>query len=110
MIGDNSITAFAYIGILTVAIVGIMAGIFVISHLCDLLGKVIKKLKYKNRIKNRFAGTPTAKCYCIDCKYHSLNGKCDIFYNHNTNNDFFCSFAQPNDIDYFVTEDLSNGL
>ena len=82
MIGDNSITAFAYIGLLTVIIVGITAGIFIISHLCDLLGKVIKKLKYKNRIK-RFAGTPTAKCYCIDCKYR-LNGECDMLYNHNS--------------------------
>lgn len=78
MIGDNSINAFAYIGLLTVVIVGITAGIFIISHLCDLLGKVIKKLKlkYKNRIK-RF------ECYRIDCKYR-LNGKCDMLYNHNT--------------------------
>lgn len=93
MIGDNSITAFAYIGILTVAIVGIMAGIFVISHLCGLLDKVIKKLKYKNRIKNRFAGTPIAKCYCKDCKFH-IDGICTNLANIYTANEFFCCLAQ----------------
>lgn len=35
------------------------------------LSELIDRLKWEYRYKHRFDKPPTAKCYCIDCRYHN---------------------------------------
>lgn len=59
------------------------------------LRELIDKLKCNYRVKHRFDKPPTAKCYCIDCKYHSeVVGRCCRF-NMNTADNWFCWDAEP---------------
>ena len=65
------------------------------------LKKWANNLVYRNRIKHRFGKPPTAKCYCIDCKYHdNKNGRCSGLgefvsgYKY-TEDNWFCYNADP---------------
>ena len=35
----------------------------------------IDRLKYDYKVKHRFDKPPTAKCYCVDCRYHNDDTK-----------------------------------
>lgn len=56
----------AFIGITTIMVCTyfIMYGVFV------AVKDLIHKAKYRYLCKHRFDKLPTAKCYCVDCKYH----------------------------------------
>lgn len=86
----------------------VMGVIFLVSLIALLIGGLyiafvewIDDLKYKYRIKHRFDKPPTAKCYCIDCKYH--NNKTNRCYRFGettkeyrcTADNWFCWEAEP---------------
>ena len=59
------------------------------------LKKLVNNLVCRNRIKHRFDKPPTAKCYCIDCKYHdNETGRCGGF-GEFIADDRFCWKADP---------------
>lgn len=59
---------FASIGVIATSfIVGI--ALFVLIE--EFIEIVINNRKYKKKLKSRFDGGPTAKCFCNDCRYYS---------------------------------------
>ena len=48
----------------------VIAGCLFIGIYCAVC-ELIDKLKREYQYKHRFDKSPTARCYCIDCKYHS---------------------------------------
>lgn len=59
---------FVSIGVIATSfIVGI--ALFVIIE--EFIEIVVNNRKYKKKLKNRFDGGPTAKCFCKDCRYYS---------------------------------------
>ena len=56
------------------ALIGAVASLAIIGCMLAFawmyLLEFIDKAKYKYRYKHRFDKSPTAKCYCIDCRYH----------------------------------------
>lgn len=59
------------------------------------LKKWINNLVCRNRIGHRFGKPPTAKCYCIDCKYHDNETcRCGSF-GEFIADDRFCWKADP---------------
>ena len=83
------------------AIVGAICSIAFIGYalvfaaLLSYLGGFIDKAKYKYRYKHRFDKPPTAKCYCIDCKYHdNETDRCSSF-GEFIADDRFCWKADP---------------
>lgn len=67
----------------------------------QLLLDWIGTLKHQYRYKHRFDKPPTAKCYCIDCVYHSDDtGRCWRFGETTkeyrcTADNWFCWEAEP---------------
>ena len=67
------------------------------------LEEFIDEAKHKYRYKHRFDKPPTAKCYCIDCKYHdNKNGRCSglgefISGYKYTEDNWFCYNADPSE-------------
>lgn len=59
------------VGGLTLFVIGWFAIICALSGIMEL----IRKLRRKRQIKNRFKKPPTAKCYCVDCVYHDSETK-----------------------------------
>ena len=81
------------IGYLTIIV--IVIGIFLL--LVELIKFGFENLKRIYKYKHRFDKKPTAKCYCIDCKYHNNSvGRCFAFdkYQH-TDDNWFCWKASP---------------
>ena len=82
------------------ALIGAVASLAVIGCMLAfawmyLLG-FIDEVKHKYRYKHRFDKPPTAKCYCIDCKYHdNKNGLCSILNYSYTADSWFCYNADP---------------
>ena len=83
------------------AIIGAICSIAFIGYalvfaaLLLYLGEFIDKAKYKYRYRHRFNKPPTAKCYCIDCKYHdNETGRCGGF-GEFIADDRFCWKADP---------------
>lgn len=69
--------------------------VLVFAALLLYLGDFIDKAKYKYRYKHRFNKPPTAKCYCIDCKYHdNETSRCGGF-GEFIADDRFCWKADP---------------
>ena len=69
--------------------------VLVFAALLLYLGEFIDKAKYKYRYKHRFDKPPTAKCYCIDCKYHdNETSRCSGF-GEFIADDRFCWKADP---------------
>ena len=59
------------------------------------LKKWINNLVCRNKIRHRFGKLPTAKCYCIDCKYHdNETSRCSGF-GEFIADDRFCWKADP---------------
>ena len=60
----------------------------------------VKEKIYEYQIQHRFDKTPTARCYCIDCKYRvQKDRRCLRFTNCYTDDFGFCSNAKPKPID-----------
>lgn len=85
------------------ALVGFACTLIIIYELLVLLKDTIIdyhiRQKSKRIIKHRFSKPPTAKCYCIDCKYHSM--ETDLCYRdgrRHTADTQFCSDAEPRKI------------
>lgn len=60
-------SAFMQIGFATVTIVVGLLSLIVLSG----LEKLIELAMDNYKCKHRFSKKPLAKCYCVDCKYHS---------------------------------------
>ena len=56
-------------------IMGIVATFAIVVGLCIAtyygLAELIDRWKWEYQYKHRFDKPPTAKCYCVDCKYHN---------------------------------------
>lgn len=85
------------------ALFGLGCTIIIIYELFGLLKDNITdyliRQKSKRIIKHRFNKPPTAKCYCIDCKYHGMDN--DLCYRdgrRHTADTEFCSDAEPRKI------------
>ena len=59
--------------------VGVLSLIVIIPIFLEELGNnisdKIRKIKYEYKYKHRFDNPPTAKCYCVDCRYYKINLK-----------------------------------
>lgn len=60
------IRIFASIGVISLFIFAVAA----IAVLTTLVEEAAEKRRYRKRIKTRFKGGPTAKCFCKDCRYY----------------------------------------
>ena len=84
-----------------VMLIGYLTIIFIIIGVLILLVELVKfgleNLKRIYKYKHRFDKKPTAKCYCIDCKYHdNFIGSCFGFdRHHHTADNWFCWKASP---------------
>ena len=58
---------FASIGVISTFVVGVT----LLAIIVEIVGYAVKNHKYKKRLKNRFKGGTTAKCFCKDCRYYS---------------------------------------
>ena len=65
---------FCVMGIATV----IMMAAFVVWSLVLAMQHLVEHLVTSHKIKHRFAGKPTAKCWCRDCRWHKTDGTCSI--------------------------------
>lgn len=83
---------FAGIGVIcTFTLCGFLFGMFMI-----FIQEKIRILKRRYQYKHRFDKPPTAKCYCIDCKHHGKDGKCNDFVMYiKTEDEWFCWRAEP---------------
>lgn len=71
------IKIFASIGVVSVFIIVVTA----IAVLTTLAEEAAEKRRYQKKLKSRFKGGPTAKCFCKDCDYYCERCKPDK-YNH----------------------------
>ena len=88
---DEFKTAFALIGALT----SIVVLCFLAAAVAYGIKEGIKLFYYSQKVKHRFDKPPTAKCYCVDCKMHSENGRCGKFDGWSTADNWFCWDAIP---------------
>lgn len=71
--------------------------------------EIVAKFMHRRKIKHRFDGGPTAKCFCKDCKYYSEynasdkynygSGTCNAHKNWGVADDWFCWNATPLPLD-----------
>ena len=61
------VRTFTCIGI----IASIILGIALCTGISIFIEGAVNNYKYKKRLKSRFDGGPTAKCFCKDCRYYS---------------------------------------
>lgn len=85
----------ALIGILALLCVGVSIGMAVFYSISEW----IEDKKYEYNYKHRFDKSPTAKCYCVDCKYYNVeNHRCYGFHedsNRLVADSCFCYRAEP---------------
>lgn len=84
----------SWIGIL------VIAGCVVMMIYCafDALRGVVHGWRWTYKYKHRFDKPPTAKCYCKDCKWHSVkDNKCGnvTWADRHTPDNGFCYEAEP---------------
>jgi hypothetical protein len=72
-----TVKIFASIGVIATFILVVMFVALIISGIEVL----VNDRRYNKRIKNRFKGGPTAKCFCKDCEFYNETSKPDK-YNH----------------------------
>lgn len=90
----NFIAIFTIIGILCT----ITALIMVIMVLIERIKDIIDHYKRKYQQKHRFDKPPTAKCYCIDCKYRTEYEECCVLGGcFKVADNWFCWKAEPKD-------------
>lgn len=70
---------------------------FLFAAIYSELRELIDRCRYNYRVKHRFDKPPTAKCYCIDCKYHcNETRRCYRFTEtRHTADNWFCWEATP---------------
>ena len=64
----------------------------------DALRGLVRGLRLQYKYKHRFDRQPTAKCYCKDCKWHSVkDNKCSnvTWADRHTPDNGFCYDAEP---------------
>lgn len=82
---------FAVIGVLTLAAFAFA----LLFNGLNMLWEFICDKRYEYTYKHRFDKSPTAKCYCIDCKYYDT-GYCYFRPEKVTTvGNWFCSNASP---------------
>lgn len=85
--------------LLALLLAGLAFVIFVVMlaivMLSDFISISIRNAKKRYAIKHRFDKPPIAKCYCIDCKRHSDDGRCYKFEGWLTADSWFCWDAEP---------------
>lgn len=90
---ETVLKIFAFFGIVCFAgVVGLMVSAFV-----NWLKGKIKKTRRNQIMKHRFDGKPIAKCWCRDCRMHSIrDGKCSLpGIGRHTPDNGFCYEADP---------------
>lgn len=73
-------------------------GLFVLAIMLiiDCVKSLTEKLKLKYKQKHRFDKLPTARCYCVDCKYHNNEtGECYRLSGWYTADCWYCWNAEP---------------
>lgn len=100
-----TVKIFASIGVIATFIVVIMF-VALISSGIDVL---VNNRRYNKRIKNRFKGGPTAKCFCKDCtsyrevyrpdKCNHGAGDCKVHAGRRVQDNWYCWAATPVDYD-----------
>lgn len=91
---SDIIIIFTTIGFLT----SIAALTIVTIILIGEIKNIINRYKRKYQQKHRFDKSPTAKCYCIDCKYRAEYKECHVFGgSFKVADDWFCWKAEPKD-------------
>ena len=83
------------VGAGVIAVFVVCAAITIWEYITDL----ISDLKWRYKYKHRFNNPPTAKCYCIDCKWHNNEtNRCYRFHEKDgrlTADSWFCYEAEP---------------
>lgn len=75
--------------------------ILVMIFLCEFVRDWIRTFKWQYKRKHRFDKSPTAQCYCKDCRYYtaydSFNGRCGRGHIEKWNiaDNYFCWQAEP---------------
>lgn len=91
---SDIIIIFTTIGFLT----SIAALTIITIILIGEIKNIINRYKRKYQQKHRFDKPPTAKCYCIDCKYRTKYKECHVFGgSFKVADDWFCWKAEPKD-------------
>ena len=78
------------------ALIGAVSSLVVIGYMLAFVLELIDEARHKYRYKHRFDNLPTAKCYCIDSKYHdNKDGLCSSLDYLYTADSWFCYNADP---------------
>lgn len=91
---DELWTICGWLGIATIAGVACV----ILYSIYDALREVIRSWRWLYKYKHRFDKPPTAKCYCKDCKWHSVkDNKCGnvTWADRHTPDNGFCYEAEP---------------
>lgn len=83
----------AIIGVFTLIMIVFAIAVFTYQYISEL----IENLRYMYRYKHRFGKSPTAKCYCKDCKFWGYQGQCGKIKEWYTADCWFCWNAEPRD-------------
>lgn len=85
----------AFVGAVTMTIIILSIIAVAIQSVKDK----IEDLKYEYRYKHRFDKPPTAKCYCVDCKYYNIETHQCYGFHEDSNrlvaDNMFCYRAEP---------------
>lgn len=88
-----------WLGLVALCVIAACIGIAIFYALSEL----IDRCKWEYRYKHRFDKPPTAKCYCIDCKYHNNESNQCYRFGQTTKeyrctaDNWFCWEAEPID-------------
>ena len=95
------IKIFASIGVISVFIIVVA----VIAVLTTLAKEAAENRRYQKKLKSRFKGGPTAKCFCKDCvsyceiykpdKYNHGAGDCRVHAGRRVQDNWYCWSATP---------------
>lgn len=62
---------FASIGVIATSFIVGIALLTLLVLIKELIESAVNDRKYKKKLKSRFEGGLTAKCFCKDCKYYN---------------------------------------
>ena len=104
-----TIRIFASIGVIALFIVAVAA----IAVISTAIEEAAEKHRYQKKLKSRFKGGPTAKCFCKDCdyycerckpdKYNHGAGDCRVHAGRRVQDNWYCWSATP--VDYDVVKE-----
>lgn len=87
---------FQNVGRATCVAFGMLIAILILKIVTELIKCFVHYLKRQHQIRHRFDKPPTAKCYCIDCKYRFTHtDQCNKFRGMVVPDDWFCGDAEP---------------